>query len=90
MVKEWAYKPVGFVSYGFVSAGLRGVQLVRPIVTALNMMPIPQGVAIPFFPQHLDQASGKFDPGQVQVDASNAMLNELQRWADALTPLRRG
>lgn len=88
--KEWAYKPAGFVSYGGASSGLRGVQLARPIVTALNMMPIPQGVAIPFFMNHLDAATGKFDPGQGQVDASHAMINELHRWAGALEPLRRG
>ena len=90
VTKEWGYKPAGFVSYGGVSAGLRGVQLARPIVSALNMMPIPQGVAIPFFTKHIDAATGKFDPGQVQVDATATMLDELHRWAGALAPLRRG
>ena len=27
LVHEWAYKPVGFVSYGGVSGGLRSVQM---------------------------------------------------------------
>ena len=67
LVREWAYKPVGFVSYGWVSAGLRGVQMTKQMVTALRMMPVPEGVAIPFFTQHIDRETGNFDPGEVQV-----------------------
>lgn len=29
LVKEWAYKPVAFVSYGGVTAGTRGVQITK-------------------------------------------------------------
>ena len=88
--KEWAYKPAGFASYGGVSGGLRGVQVSKQIVTTLKMMPIPEGVSIPFFANHLDKETGAFDPGEVQEKASVAMLNELERWAAALAPLRRG
>ena len=88
LVHEWAYKPAGFVSYGGVSAGLRGVQMTKQIVTALRMMPVPEAVAVPFFTQHLDARTGAFDPGAVQAKAAHAMLDELARWADALRPLR--
>jgi NAD(P)H-dependent FMN reductase len=88
LVREWAYKPVGFVSYGGVSAGLRGVQMTKQMVTALRMMPVPEGVAIPFFTQHIDRETGNFDPGEVQVGAARAMLDELAKWAEALRPLR--
>ena len=88
LVKEWAYKPVGFTSYGGVSAGLRGVQMTKEIVTALKMMPMAEAVAIPFFNQHIDAAAGTFDPGEVQAKASTVMLDELVRWAEALRPLR--
>ncbi len=37
--REWAYKPVGFVSYGGVSGGLRAVQAIKPVVAALRMTP---------------------------------------------------
>ncbi len=30
--REWAYKPVGFVSYGGVSGGLRAVQAIKPVI----------------------------------------------------------
>jgi NAD(P)H-dependent FMN reductase len=88
LVKEWAYKPAGFVSYGGVSAGLRGVQMSKQMVGALRMVPVVEAVAIPFFPQHIDAATGVFDPGEVQAKAAAAMLDELHKLANALKPLR--
>lgn len=88
LVREWAYKPVGFVSYGGVSGGLRGVQMAKQIMTALRMVPMVEAVAIPFFSRHIDEASGSFDPGEVQEKAARAMLDELLKWADVLVQLR--
>lgn len=88
LVKEWAYKPVGFVSYGGVSGGTRGVQMTKQIVTTLKMMPLPEAVAIPFFTQHIDKETGAFDPGETQEKASVVMLDELFRWTGALKQLR--
>ena len=85
---EWAYKPVGFVSYGGVSAGTRGVQVTKQIVTALRMMPMVETVAIPFFSAHVDAATGVFEPGPAQADAARAMLDELHRWTEAMQSLR--
>ena len=86
---EWAYLPVGFVSYGGVSAGTRSVQMTKAVVTSLKMMPVPEAVAVPFFSQHLD-AEGRFDPGEVQAKAAAGMLDELGRWTGALAALRAG
>lgn len=88
LVREWAYKPAGFVSYGGVSAGVRAVAALKPVVCALRMMPMFEGVAIPFFAQHLDEGTGRFDPGEVQAKAAVAMLDEMHRWAGALRTLR--
>src|SRR5579875_3121224 len=52
---EWAYKPVGFVSYGGVSAGTRAVQMMKQVVTTLKMMPVNEAVSIPFVQQFLDE-----------------------------------
>ena len=87
--KEWAYKPVGFVSYGGVSGGTRSVQMIKQIVTSLRMMPIPEAVTIPFFNQYVDKDTGAFAPGETQATAATAMLDELLRWSDALSVLRR-
>lgn len=88
LVHEWAYKPMAFVSYGGVSGATRSVHAIKPIVTALKMMPMFETVAIPFFSQHLDGESGTFSPGTIQDDAARTMLGELYRWASALRPLR--
>jgi NAD(P)H-dependent FMN reductase len=88
LLHEWAYKPVAFVSYGGASGGMRAVQTSKLLMTAVKMMPIPEAVAIPFFPQYIDKETGAFDPGEVQVKAAAAMLDELAKWAGALKPLR--
>ncbi|CAN5313154.1 NAD(P)H-dependent oxidoreductase [soil metagenome] len=88
LVKEWAYKAVGFASYGGVSAGTRGVQMSKQLVTSLRMMPMLDAVAIPFFTQHIDKATNRFSPGEVQDKAAVAMLDELLKWSTALAPLR--
>ncbi|HVW25769.1 MAG TPA: NAD(P)H-dependent oxidoreductase [Polyangiaceae bacterium] len=83
---EWAYKPVGFVSYGGVSGGLRSVQMAKMVATTLRMMPIPDGVPIPFVMQHVKE--GVFEGTDVHAKSLDAMLVELSRWAGALASLR--
>src|SRR5690606_31558155 len=48
LYQEWNYNPVGFVSYGGISGGLRSVQMTKNIVTTLKMVPIVEAVSIPF------------------------------------------
>jgi NAD(P)H-dependent FMN reductase len=88
LVHEWAYKPVGFVSYGGASSGLRGVQMTKQVVAALRMVPVVEAVALPFFTQYVDAETGAFAPGAVQDQAATAMLDELLKWATALKPMR--
>lgn len=87
LVQEWAYKPAGFVSYGGVSAGLRGVQQTKLLLNALRMVPVVEAVSIPFYAQHVDSDNGTFDPGEPQEKAAQAMLAELYKVAVALRPL---
>jgi|SRR5690242_4448510 len=89
VTQEWAYKPVGFVSYGGVSGGTRSVQMLKQTVTALKMMPMMEAVSIPFFAQHINKETGVFDPGPTQEAPAQALLKELERWARALKPLRQ-
>ncbi len=88
LVQEWAYKPVGFVSYGGISGGTRSIQMTKLIVGALKMVPLVEGVIIPFFPQHLDKESGAFLPNDMHTASARTMLNELVRWEAALRTLR--
>jgi NAD(P)H-dependent FMN reductase len=84
--REWAYKPIAFVSYGGVSGGTRAVQMARLKATTLRMTPIPEGVPIPYFSTHLKD--GVFTGTDAHLKALDATLNELARWASALAPLR--
>jgi NAD(P)H-dependent FMN reductase len=88
LLHEWAYKPVGFVSYGGVSGGLRGVQMTKQLVTSLRMVPVVEAVAVPMFTQHVQADTDRFDPGEVQARAASAMLGELRKLSAALQPLR--
>ena len=84
---EWNYKPVGFVSYGGVSGGIRSVQMTKQIVTTLKMVPLVEQVTIPFFSQFMDDTAA-FVPSELHEKSAADMLSELFRWADALKPLR--
>lgn len=84
---EWAYKPVGFVSYGMSSAGLNAVAMLRQVVTPLKMVPVMPGVAIPL--RERVGADGVLDPVDWMSDTAETMLDELDRLSGALRPLRR-
>lgn len=85
---EWHYKPLGFVSYGGISAGLRSVQAAKPIVASLKLVPIVEGVPIPFFAQLIDKDTGVFNGGEANAKSAAVMLDELVRWEAALRTLR--
>jgi NAD(P)H-dependent FMN reductase len=85
--QEWQYKPVGLVSYGGVSAGIRAAQMIKQVVTALKMTPIVEAVSIPFVHQLVDEEEGLV-ASEVMTGAATAMLDELIRVTEALRPLR--
>lgn len=89
LFREWHYKVVGLVSYGGVSGGLRSAQMIKQLVTAVKMMPMMELVALPFFAKMVNADTGVFDPGEVNVTAAKAMLDEMLRWTNALAGLRR-
>lgn len=86
LYSEWNYKPVGFVSYGGVSGGLRSVQMAKQLVTTLKMMPMYEAVVIPFFSQLMKD--GVFEGNELMVESAGALLKELRRWSDALATMR--
>ncbi|HET7413672.1 MAG TPA: NAD(P)H-dependent oxidoreductase [Pararhizobium sp.] len=89
LVKEWNYKPVGFVSYGGVSGGLRGAQSIKTVLTTLKLMPIPEGVAVPFA-QSMIGEDKIFQPTELMEQGAGVMLKELHRISEALKGLRQG
>src|SRR5690625_2740336 len=88
LIREWAYKPMGFVSYGGVSAGTRAVEVLKRIASALRMMPIPDSVHIPFFTKWINENEDAFEPEASFTTSANLLLDELGRWAGALPTLR--
>lgn len=85
--QEWAYKPVGLVSYGGVSAGTRAAQMIKEVVTTLKMVPLTEAVSIPFVHSMINE-DDQLEPNDIMTAAAKAMLDELRRVSDALSSLR--
>lgn len=83
---EWGDKPVAFVSYGGPSGGLRAVAALKPVVAALRMVPVLEGVALPMVFARVSDGTFTSDDGADAAAA--AMLNELARLSDVLAPAR--
>jgi NAD(P)H-dependent FMN reductase len=88
LYKEWNYKPVGIVSYGGISGGLRAAQMSKLQITTVKMMPVSEGVAIPFFEQHIDE-NGKFIGYEAADKSAEVLLKELLKWTEALNSLKK-
>jgi NAD(P)H-dependent FMN reductase len=84
--REWAYKPVGFLSYGGVSGGLRAVQAIKPVVSALRMTAAVDAVTVPMVKTLI--RDGVFEPTDLVATSAKVMLDELVKLAAALGPLR--
>lgn len=85
--REWQYKPAGFLSYGGISGGLRAVQAEKQMLTTLKVVPIPESVPLPNYPQFLNE-DGAFVPTEIVNNGTTTMLDELFRWSEALKPMR--
>ena len=84
--REWQYKAAAFVSYGGVSAGLRGVQVEKLLLTTFKMMPIFEAVPIPMVAEHLKD--GVFEAKEIHETSAKMLLPELAKWATALKTMR--
>ena len=86
LLHEWLYKPAGVLSYGGVSGGLRSAQVLRQLLSNVNVHALPQVVPVHFFQQFIDD--GVFRPNEQIQNGVNGMLDELHKWARALRSLR--
>lgn len=87
LMLEWFYKPAGVVSYGGISGGLRSAQVLRQLLSNVNMHAHPQVVPVPNFAQFIGE-DGVFRPNQPMKDGLHGLLDELHKWAVALKTLR--
>lgn len=88
LFQEWQDKTVAFVSYGGISAGLRSTQMLKQVISALNMMPISTQVNIPFFSNHINNEK-QFVADEKIESSAKRMLQELHKWSVALATLRK-
>ncbi|MDI2129253.1 NADPH-dependent FMN reductase [Yinghuangia seranimata] len=79
---EWQAKPVGFVAYGGMAAGLRAVEQLRQVFAELHAVTVRDTVSF-------HGAAGAFDGPDPRDPAgcsaaATTMLDQLQWWARAL------
>lgn len=84
--QEWWQKAVGFVSYGGVSSGTRGVVALLPVLAALGLVRVSANVELPF--GGLQVKDGVFHAGDKETAILDKELSELAALADGLARLR--
>ncbi|WP_067646700.1 NADPH-dependent FMN reductase [Nocardia harenae] len=83
---EWRGKPVGFVSYGGVSGGLRAVEQLRQVVAEVHMVSVRESVSFHRVKRQFD-AAGQTADGAA-IDGAARMLGQLAWWGLALRTAR--
>ncbi|WP_052848288.1 NADPH-dependent FMN reductase [Streptomyces avicenniae] len=84
---EWHAKPVGFVSYGGLSGGLRAVEQLRTVFAELHAVTVRDTVSFHGVWNHFDTDGFLTEP-KGPTDAATGMLNRLAWWAHALREAR--
>jgi NAD(P)H-dependent FMN reductase len=84
--QEWWRKPVGFVSYGGVSGGSRGVSAFETPLTGVGLVKTGAAVEIPFAGTSV--ADGVFTPNDKYTAILRNVLSELETLATVLKALR--
>lgn len=84
---EWGYKPASFVSYGGIAAGTRSVQQLKQVITPLNIMPISEAIAIPFYKEYMNDKN-EFVGNEKFEKTAELMVKKLFIWAKYMKPLR--
>ncbi|WP_137989424.1 NADPH-dependent FMN reductase [Streptomyces vilmorinianum] len=80
---EWQAKPVGFVSYGGMSGGLRAVEQLRQVYAEMHAVTVRDTVSFHHAHTHFDEDGRHKDPTAPDA-AAKSMLDQLAWWADAL------
>ena len=84
---EWQAKPVGFVSYGGISGGLRAVEQLRQVFAELHAVTVRNTVSLHGVWARLAEDGTLIDPDGSEK-AARAMLDQLAWWARALRQAR--
>ncbi|MEV7670318.1 NADPH-dependent FMN reductase [Streptomyces sp. NPDC000963] len=80
---EWRAKPVGFVSYGGVSGGLRAVEQLRQVFAELHAVTVRDTVSFHHPHGQFDEDGRHKDPAGAE-GAAKVLLDQLAWWGHAL------
>lgn len=87
---EWRARPVGLVSYGGISGGLRAIEALRPVLAELHAVTLRDTVSFAAPWNRFDEYGQMTGPADASA-AEKAMTIFAQRlhwWADALNAAR--
>lgn len=87
---EWWARPIGLISYGGISGGLRAIEALRVILSELHTVTIRDTVSFASPWRRFDEAGNITDPEHAAA-AETAMADfahRLRWWADALADAR--
>jgi NAD(P)H-dependent FMN reductase len=85
--KVWQAKPVGFVSYGGMSGGLRAVEQLRQVFAELHAVTVRDTVSFHGAWAQVDSEGRPKDPDRYEKTAKS-MLDQLAWWGYALREAR--
>ncbi|MET9346882.1 NADPH-dependent FMN reductase [Streptomyces termitum] len=80
---EWRAKPLGFVSYGGLSGGIRAVEQLRQVYAETHTVTVRDGVAFPYVHGLFEEDGTLKDPTGPE-EGAKAMLDQLAWWGHAL------
>ncbi len=80
---EWFAKPIGFVSYGGISGGLRAVEQLRGVFAELHAVGIRETVSFAMAWEQFDGDGQPKDAAAV-AEAADRLLEQLVWWAQTL------
>ncbi|WP_327143793.1 NADPH-dependent FMN reductase [Nocardia sp. NBC_01327] len=80
--REWRGKPIGFVSYGGLSGGLRAVEQLRQVVAEVHMVSIRETVSFHEAKRKFDAEGETWDGAA--IDAAQRLLRQLDWWGRTL------
>jgi NAD(P)H-dependent FMN reductase len=90
VIEEWHTRPVGLISYGGLSGGLRAVEALRIILAELHTVSLRDTVSFTSPWRHFDE-DGRIIDAEAAAAAEAAMAtfsHRLRWWADALAAAR--
>ncbi|AHH95290.1 NADPH-dependent FMN reductase [Kutzneria albida DSM 43870] len=84
---QWRAKPIGFVSYGGISGGLRAVEHLRQVFAEMHAATVRDTVS---FHNVWEQFDEQGDPRHAEgcATAAKTVLDQLLWWAEALSAAR--